>query len=127
MREEALDTTHWKKVVAIMQSDFHNGTIDDEITCQTVVLIPKANDGDLQGISLAEVLWKTLTGLHNCRFTWVICFHNVLHGFGAGHRMVNSALKAKILQKLTSMCGGPPRDISGPPEGLLCIGLRQVY
>ena len=53
MWEEALDTTHWKKVVAIMQEYFHNGTINDDITCQTVVLIPKGNDGS-SGVCFAQ-------------------------------------------------------------------------
>ena len=76
--EEDPDTTNWHKVVTIVQSEFRYGTLTDEITCRIVLLIPNGDSGDLRWIVLVEVLWKTVTGILNRRFTAVITFHDVL-------------------------------------------------
>ena len=47
-RDDAPDATNWLKVVAIMQAAYCDGTLAEECTQQTVVLIPK-REGRLPG------------------------------------------------------------------------------
>ena len=54
--------------------------------------------GDLRGIGLVEVLWKSILSLLNCQLRVAISFHDTLHGFRAGQGTGVSALEAKILQ-----------------------------
>ena len=61
--DKAPDATNWQKVVSIVQEAFHNGTLVDESTWQTVILIYKVDSGDFWGVGLVEVLWKTFTSL----------------------------------------------------------------
>ena len=75
------DATKWQNVVAILQSEFRNGTLSKEITHQTVVLITKGARGYFRGIDLVRVIWKAFTNLLNCLLTAVIKFHNMLHSF----------------------------------------------
>ena len=60
------DATNWLKVVAIVQAAFQDGTLAEELTWQTVILILKGK-GDFQSIVLVKVLWKTIASLLNCR------------------------------------------------------------
>ena len=85
-----------------MQTAFCDGTLDEEYTWQTVVLIPKGR-GDFPGIGLIEVLWKAVARLLNCWLTEDISFHNTLHGLWAGQGTGTAALEAKLLQHLTAM------------------------
>ena len=39
------DSTNWKKVVSIVQAEFRNGTLAEESTWQTVVLISRGKSG----------------------------------------------------------------------------------
>ena len=79
---EAPDATHLQKVVVILQEAFCNETLTNKSTWQMVVLILKGDGGDFWRIGLVEVLWKTVAGLLNLRFTSYIHFHDVLHFFG---------------------------------------------
>ena len=63
-------------------------------------MIPKGNGGDFRGIGLLEVLWKTIPGLLNHRFTMSIYFHDLLHDFGADRGTWTTTLEAKLLQQL---------------------------
>ena len=65
-------------------------------------MIQKGVGGDFWGVVLVEVLWKTVTGLLGCRFTSVIQFYDVFHGFGAGRGMRAAFLEAKLIQQLTA-------------------------
>ena len=79
--ENAPNSTNWKKVVYIVQEEFFNGTLAEESTCQTVVLIPKGASSDFRGIGLVKVIWKAVTSLLNQRLTEAIKLHEVMHGF----------------------------------------------
>ena len=50
-----------------------------------------------------EVMWKVVEAILNCRFTASITYHDVLHGFRAGHGTGTANLKAKLLQQLAAM------------------------
>ena len=85
-----------------MQAEFQDGTLAEELTWQTVILIPKGK-GDFRGVVLVKVLWKAVTILLNYRLTAAIFFHDTLLGFWAGRGTVTAALKAKLLQYLTDV------------------------
>ena len=59
--------------------------------------------GNIRGIGLLEVIWKTMSNLLNCRVTAEITFHDVLHGFQAGRGTGTTTLEAKLLQQLMAM------------------------
>ena len=103
------DATNWLKVVAIVQAAFQDGTLAEELTWQTVILIPKGK-GDFRGVVLVKVLWKTIVSLLNCRLTSAISFHDTLHGFRAGRGTGTATLKANLLKHIT---------LPVSPEGLL--------
>ena len=93
---------HWKKVVALLQTAFHEGHLAEEATWQVVVMIPKRG-GYYRGVVLVEVVWKVVMVTLNSQFTFSIAFHDVLHGLQAGRGTGTSTLKAKLLQQLTSI------------------------
>ena len=80
-RDNTPDSTNWKKVVSIVQAEFRNGTLAEESTWQTVLMISRVARGDFRGIGLVKVLWKAVTSLLNCWLVEAINFHDVLHGF----------------------------------------------
>ena len=41
MQDDSPDATNWMNVVAIMQAAFRDGTLAEECTWKTVILIPK--------------------------------------------------------------------------------------
>ena len=63
------------------QTAFRDGTLAEEATWQTVVLIPKGKR-EFRGIGLVEVTWKLLTIILHRRLTTGIKLHDVLHGSG---------------------------------------------
>ena len=58
MEEEGEDL--WGKIVELTQTAFRDGNLAEEVTWQTVVMIPKGK-GEFWGIGLVEVIWKLLT------------------------------------------------------------------
>ena len=64
MQEDLPDATNWKKVVAIMQEEFHDGAVVEEWTWQTVLLIPRGKR-DFMGVGLVEFLWGAVASLLN--------------------------------------------------------------
>ena len=64
-RDEEPGAINWQKVVAIVQAAFHDGTLANNSTWQTVVLITKGDSGNFLGIGFVEVLWKTVTEILN--------------------------------------------------------------
>ena len=92
----------WGKVVDLTQTAFRDGTLAEEATWQTVVLIPKGN-GEFRGIGLVEVIWKLLTIILHRRLTTGIKLHDVLHGFWEGRGTGTATLEAKLLQQLSAM------------------------
>ena len=48
----------WGKVVELIQTAFRDGTLTEEATWQTVVLVPKWK-GEFQGIRLVEVIYSS--------------------------------------------------------------------
>ena len=53
-RDDAPDTTNWMKVVAIVQAAYRDGTLAEECTQQTVVLIPKREGGLPGGLEIVD-------------------------------------------------------------------------
>ena len=96
------DATNWLKDVAIVQAAFQYGTLVEECTWQTVVLILKGKRS-FWVIGIIEVLWKAIASLLNCRLTAAISFYDTLRGFQARWGTGTAALEANLLQKLTPM------------------------
>ena len=92
-------------MVSIVQAEFLFDTLSEKSIWKMVVLVTKGGGRDFRGIGLVEVLWKTVTGLLNHRFTSEIRFHDFIHGFWADRGTGTSTLKAKLIQHLTSMRG----------------------
>ena len=67
-----------------------------EFTWQMVVIIPNGS-GDFRGIFMVEVLWKTITGVINCRIVAVVQFHGILHCFRVLRVAVTTSLEANML------------------------------
>ena len=97
------DTINWRKVVALEQAEFQEGSLAEACTWQTVVLIPKGDGKDFRGIGLVEFVWKATTGIINWRLNSEICYHDNLHGFRTGRGTGTTILEAKMLQQPTSM------------------------
>ena len=103
MRKEAPDNTNWRKVIALEQEAFQEGSLEDASAFHMVVLITKCNGKDLRGIGIVEVLWKTTTGITNRCLNLAIHYHNTLHGFRVGCGTGTATLESKFLQQMTSM------------------------
>ena len=100
--EERTDMSNWERVVEILQLAFRDSKLHMECMWQKVVLIPKGN-GEFVLIGLVKVLWKALSGVINRQIGAAVKFHNVLHEFWTGQRMVTISLEVKLIQKLTEI------------------------
>ena len=86
------DSTHWRKVVALVQAEVYYGTLYEECTWQTPVMIVKGDKSYLRGFGLMEVLWNTTAGIINQRLTSEIRYRDTLYEFWAGRGMETSTL-----------------------------------
>ena len=89
-------------IVGLIQVDYCKGYHAEECEWQTVFIIQKGN-GDFRGIRLVEVLWKTVTGIPNCRLAGAIQYHKILHELHTDRGTGTAYLEAKMLQKLIEM------------------------
>ena len=91
-----------------------------------MVLIPKGG-GYYRGIGLVEVIWKAVAVILNRRFTAAITYHDFFHGFRAGRRYRDRHPRD---QADSAGCGieggGPPCNLPGPAQVLLCLQQVQV-
>ena len=86
-----------------MQAQLRDGTLSEESTWQTVVLIPKGASRDFRGFGLVELLWKSFTSLLNRQLASSIKFHDALHRFRAVQGAGTATLKAKLLQQIMAI------------------------
>ena len=84
-------------MVDLVQAAFEEGRLADENMWQVVVLTPKGKR-DYRDIGLMEVMCKVVEVILNRRFTDSITYHNLLHGFRAGHGTGTTTLDTKLLQ-----------------------------
>ena len=92
----------WVWIVELVQKAFRDRDLDEEVTWQALVLIPKGKK-DYRYIGLVEVMWKVVAVILNCRFTSSITYHDALHGFRAGRGTGTATLEVKLLQQLAAM------------------------
>ena len=86
-----------------MQIEFGIRNLGNESMCKMVVLTPKGDGRDFRGIDLMEVLWETVMGLLDRRFTSANRLHGILHGFWAVRGTGTATLKSKLLQQLMAV------------------------
>ena len=96
-KDDKAGAENWARVVDLVQTAFREGDLVEKSTWQAVVLIPKGK-GDYRGIGLVEVMWKVVAVILNRHFTSSITYHDVLHGFRAGHGTGTATLEAKLIQ-----------------------------
>ena len=63
-REDAPNAKNCIKFMNLVQTEFWEGCLAEEITWQNFILIPKGT-GELLGIGLVDLLWKTVTFILN--------------------------------------------------------------
>ena len=91
------DDTHRRKVVVLVQVEFRDGTISEDCTWQTVVLISKGCRREFRGIGPVDILWKKTTNIINQGLTLAIRYHSTLHLFWEWRTMGISTFEANIL------------------------------
>ena len=101
-REALPDPSQWEMVVGLIQAEFCEGHLTKDCAWKTTVLISKGN-GDFCGMRLVKLLWKTVTGILNCRLAATIQIKYTLHGFCMGTCIGTASLKAKLLQQLMAL------------------------
>ena len=101
--EEYPDVTNKENVVTLVQAEFRVGYLGGECSWNMVVMIPKKDGKELQGIRLVYVLWKATNGIINRRLTAEITYHHIIHGFCTGCGTGTAILEANILHQMTSM------------------------
>ena len=77
---------------------FRDGVLEEEATCQAVVLLPKGGS-NYRGIGIVEVVWKAVTVILNFCFAASITYHESIHGFRSDYGTGNVSLEVKLLQK----------------------------
>ena len=82
-RGDAPDATNWLKVLDLLQTDFREGWMEEEVTWKNINLTPKEN-GKFWGVNLVEFIWKMAMVILNFCLRMDITFHDVLHGFRSG-------------------------------------------
>ena len=101
-QEKGPYTGHWDRVIDLVQMNFRDGTLLKECTWKMVVLLPKFN-GDFRGVSLIEVLWRTVSGVIRRNIGVAIIYHGVLHEFCTVRGIGTASLEANLIQYLTAM------------------------
>ena len=86
-----------------MHAELCDGTLYEESTWQTYVLIPKGAIRYFRGICMMDVLCKIVISLLNRQLTTSIKLHSVLHGFWSGWGTGTADLEVKLLQHLMNM------------------------
>ena len=90
----------WRILVTLVRNIWETGEIPRQMLRTIMVLIPKGNSGDFQGIGLLEVIWKVVEKVIDARLSSSIDLHDVLHGFREGRGCGTGIMEAKLAQQL---------------------------
>lgn len=112
------DRKGWELVCRLVQHMFETGEIPQELSWSIMVLIPKAN-GDMRGIGLLEIIWKTCSSIINSRLQDSIQFHEALHGFRKQRGTGTAILETKLLMQRA--------QIQGKPLYMVFLDLSKAY
>ena len=85
-----------------MQMGFRDGVLEEEATCQAVVLLPKGGS-NYSGIGIVEVVWKAVTVILNFCFAASIAYHRSLHGFWSVRGTGTVSFEFNLLQEKIAM------------------------
>jgi len=73
--------TPWWLVIELVQHAFQTGVVPMRARSNTLVLIPKPEPGQVQGIGLLEPIWKLILAIINLQLMKHVKFHDSLHSF----------------------------------------------
>ena len=71
-------------MVRIIQNNFDDGAVPEDLECSTMVFLPKGRRGGYRLIGIGEVVWKVCVVVFNCWLKRSMTLHYALHGFRAG-------------------------------------------
>jgi len=97
----------WYLIIQLVQHAFTTGVVPTCAQSNTLVLIPKPEPGQVQGIGLLEPIWKLISAIVNMHLMAGITFHEDLHGFLPAQGTGTACLKAKLSAQLAYRTGNP--------------------
>ena len=101
-REKEPETETWEKVVSVIQVEFREGYILEDLTWKKMVLTPKGG-GEYRCIGMVETIWKVCTSIMNSRLQSSIVLYVVLHGYRQGRGTRIAIMEAKLEQQLAGI------------------------
>ena len=96
----------WAKVVRIIQLDFSEGGLPEEVTWETMVLLPKG-EGGCWGIRMVEVAFKAFIAVLNLRLKRGVEIHDSLHSYQEGWGTGTATLEANVDHQLAGFAHEP--------------------
>ena len=90
----------------LVQLVFGGGTMPEEMTMVTMVLLLKGKGGYWR-IGVVEVLWKVCSIFVNCCLKRGVVLYDALHGFREGHGTGMATLEANLEQYLSGFAHEP--------------------
>jgi len=117
-RSENPDPSRWEVLVELVQECYRTGTIAEEMTWSSMVLLPKGG-GDFRGIGLLDIIWKLMESILNRRIASQVEFHDTLHGFRAKRGTGTAVIEAKLIQQLAARRQVPLYEVF--------LDLRKAY
>ena len=97
----------WIALCKTVKHIWATGDIPDEMAWGTLILLPKAVEGQFRGIGLLEIVWKLISRIIDTRIKEAVQFHDCLHGFRARRGTGTAIIEAKLLQQLASIEQAP--------------------
>ena len=93
-------------MVRLVQLTFRYGTLPEELSRVTMVLILKGS-GEYRGIGVVEVTWKVCAAVVNCRLKRSVKLPDALHVFRKGRVIETATLEANLDKQLVRLAHKP--------------------
>ena len=93
--------SRWAALVQLVRYVWETGDLPKETAWASLVLLPKAVEGEFRGIGLLEIFWKLNTSIIDVRIKLAVDFHDCLHGFRPRRGTGTACIEAKLLQQLS--------------------------
>ena len=99
--------THWwRLLVRLIQNNFKDGVVPEEVAWSTMILFMKGR-GEYWGIGLFDVSWEACATVVNCCIKSSVVLHDAIHGFRVGRGTGTAILEAKLAQYLSGIAHKP--------------------